>query len=1069
MPARKVKHITVWMNTKMLVDVLMLKDLAREKIQQLIESYNSVVRAGKKAEYSEADVGSKFILPLLSALGWAVSKIEDVKEQRRTLTGVADYSLLNIGGTSKIFLELKKFEEDLDGTRRVGGKVKSFPQMAIDYAWQSRADWAVLTNFEKIRLYYSRVKKPEEGLIFELKYNEYLTNFDKLWLLSKESVVSGLLDTYEKRRLRRDVDEELLKDLVYCRKLLVSNVRRNNPQLSKDEINEATQKILDRLMFIRSCEDRLIIPAESLWTQFSVWQKIAIDKSVRTFMMDLKNIFRDFDAVYNGKLFAPHLCEDVRVDNEVLETILILLYNYNFDLIPVDVLGNAYELYIGTIIKEKEGALKEDELTLVEDPAVRKKHGIYYTPEYVVDFIVRNTLGKLLRKCKSVEEVSKIKVLDPACGSGSFLIKAFDVIKEWYDDYNKRNQRVAAPSTLDAHFYVVSNIEDRILTDNLYGVDLDPQAVEITMLNLSLKAVKPRTKLPFMGDHIKCGNSLISGTEEELRKYFAEEWKTEKPFDWPKEFELLNAGGFDVIIGNPPHGAKLSEEERDYFLEKYQVARGYKNTASLFIERAVRLIKEEGVIGLVIPKSLTFSQKWNVTRNYILQEFQLLEIADISKAFPDVLLEQIILLCRKKIEKIDNYFGTRLFWAERPETYEIPISLCKELDTFPIHVDPVSLAIYKRVMKKSRLLKEISKTFRGLPLQSKASNQKSIGSEPLLRGDNIKPYYNVAPNLFIARNYLEKNREKIEDLRKPKIISQRIVAHVLTPVDHIIIMSTLDQEGLLNVDTVENTIVTDPEYDIKYVLAFLNSKFVSWFAYTFIFNKAVRTMDFDDYYIGKIPIFPASKDEQRSIAELVESLLGLTKSLVESKAEFMEYVNKYPRTMDVTLETYYRKSSSGDKQVLIPSNLKGKIRNVNVQESENWLVFRLDFFAEEKEYSEVDVLKLKIDNDALRGFIAQCILSHKKHFGKGNILGKLLQLPIPHFNKDEEKNFQVIKEIMQEYQKTSGKRAQLEKEISNLEMAVNQKVYKFYDLSEDEIKFIEASSETGSTILRLLG
>jgi len=135
----------------------MLRDLAKEKVRQLIESYDSIVRMGKKAEYSEADVGSKFILPLLSALGWDVAKIEDVKEQRRTLTGVADYSLFNVGGTAKIFLELKKFEEDLDGSRRVGGKVKSFPQIAIDYAWQSRADWAVLTNFAEIRLDYSRV------------------------------------------------------------------------------------------------------------------------------------------------------------------------------------------------------------------------------------------------------------------------------------------------------------------------------------------------------------------------------------------------------------------------------------------------------------------------------------------------------------------------------------------------------------------------------------------------------------------------------------------------------------------------------------------------------------------------------------------------------------------------------------------------------------------------------------------------------------------------------------------------------------------------------------------------
>ena len=258
-----------------------------------------------------------------------------------------------------------------------------------------------------------------------------------------------------------------------------------------------------------------------------------------------------------------------------------------------------------------------------------------------------------------------------------------------------------------------------------------------------------------------------------------------------------------------------------------------------------------------------------------------------------------------------------------------------------------------------------------------------------MRGNDIKPYYNVAPTLFIARNHLEKNQEKIEDLRKPKIISQRIVAHVLTPVDHIIIMSTLDQEGLLNVDTVENTIVTESDYDLKYILAFLNSKFVSWFTYTFIFNKAVRTMDFDDYYVGKIPIFPAGKDEQKSLIELVERLLKLAKNLVESKAEFREYVNKYPRIDDVKLETCYKRTPAEDKQVLIQSNLKGVIKKINIEESENWLVLKLDFSAEKEECSEVNILRLKIDDTALRRFIAQSILSNKKHLGKGNILEKL--------------------------------------------------------------------------------
>jgi len=1036
-------------------------EIAREKIRDLVERYNQLVREGKIQKFSEADVGSKFILPFIEALGWDIKNIDEVKEQRRTLTGPADYSL-NVEGAPKLVVEIKRFDESLDTVRTIRGREESYAEQAIRYAWHMKVDWVVLSNFTETRLYYSHVIKPREGLVFEFKHNEYLEKLEKLWILSKESVVSGILDAYEKRRMRTEIDKQILGDLFICRKILVDSISKNNPQLGKEEIKESVQKILDRILVIRVAEDRGIIGSDSLWKELDSWKTRGLPTP---FMRSLKSLFRDFDDVYNSKLFEKHACEDLKLDNEALEKVISALYNYNFDLISADVLGAIYEDYIGHILKEAEKGID-----IVTDYGTRKEAGIYYTPTHVVDYIVRNALLPFL-KDKKPEEVSMLKVLDPACGSGSFLIKAFDVLKEYYESYNRNQTKPGAPTDLTSFTALIPNVEKKILAENIFGVDLDPQAAEIAAVNLMLKALRRGERLPLiLGDNIKCGNSLVSGTEEELKKYFKEKWKEEKPFDWQKEFaEVLKSGGFDVVIGNPPHGAKLSEEERHFFLDKYQVAKGYKNTASLFIERAVQLLKEEGVVGLVIPKSLTFSQRWNVARNYILQNLQLLEIADISKAFPGVLLEQIILICQKKTEKIDGYLGTRLFWAEKPETYEIPISLCKEIDTFPIHVDPMSLSIYKKVTKKSRLLKEISRTFRGLPLQSKASNQKVAGSEPLLRGDDIKPYYNVAPKLFIAKNYLEENREKIENLRKPKIISQRIVAHVLTPVDHIILMSTLDQEGLLNVDTVENTIVTDPDCDMKYLLAFLNSKFVSWFTYTFVFNKAVRTMDFDDYYVGKIPIFPAEKDQQKSVIELVDRLLKLTKHFVESKAGFMEYVNKYPRLDDLKLETYYRNIPAKDKQVLIQSNLKGAIKNVNVQESGEWLVFKLEFSSEEKEYSGVDVLRLKIDNEALRGFIAQSVLISRKHLGKGNILAKLLRIPIPCFNKDEEKNLEAIKEIMHAYQEISSKRVQLEKEITDLETAINQKIYKFYDLSEDEIKFIESLSESGSSILRLLG
>jgi hypothetical protein len=1113
----------------------MQKDQARERIRQLIESYDAVVRLGKRAEFSEADVGSKFILPLLGVLGWDVTKIEDVKEQRRTLTGVADYSLFNVGGTAKIFLELKKFEEDLDGSRRVGGKVKSFPQMAIDYAWQSRADWAVLTNFEEIRLYYSRVKKPEEGLIFKLKYNEYLVSFDKLWLISKESVVSGLLDTYEKRRLRREVDEELLKDLVFCRKLLVSNVRKNNPQLSKDEINEATQKILDRLMFIRSCEDRLIIPAESLWAQFSVWQKIAIDKSVRTFMMDLKNIFRDFDAVYNGKLFAPHLCEELRIDNEVLESALILLYNYNFDLIPVDVLGNAYELYIGTIIKEKEGTLKEDELTLVEDPSVRKKHGIYYTPEFVVDYIVRNTLGELLKNCKTVDEVSKIKVLDPACGSGSFLIKAFDVIKEWYDNYNKQNRLAATPNTLDAHFQVVPNVEEKILTENLYGVDLDPQAVEITILNLSLKAVKTKKKLPYMGDHIKCGNSIIFDQPEKMKEFFGENWIEKKPFNWKDEFpEVFAQGGFDVLIGNPPYYSmetRPAEEQRYFQNTKPDLYRGKNDVYYYFIAYGLDLLKDKGMLGFIVERYWLEATYGDKLRYTILNKATIKKIIDFGKLqiFRDSGNHTCICIFSKNMENEER--SNNITKVARVTTWnKSPEELLNYIESHwdDKHFEDASVHIFNlpqntlsskqwvlATLKTQDVLEKMTRTsWRLSELCEIEQGQKSglnkafsvVGAQirendlekqllrKMIKNSDIRRYYidwkgryliyttdetgiekypNIKKYLEKFHSQLIKRAEAKDNLyswyrlqrpRRQKLFDalEKIVVPYRAPENRF----AYDDQQFFNDGGDIRIIVPKPEclVDIKYVLGCLNSKALNFF-YRFIGRPKGEVLEYFVEPLAKLPIakidFSSTFEKRRhdELVELVDTMLSLIKQLKTINVDFDRHITE-PIMIYTNFKDYYNKLDIKDKEALDKTS-KGTIRRIKIEEKDAWLTFKVDYFIKtdktKEEFTEFPVLKCRFENTSFRKFLLYAFQNYKKHWGSGNLLATILNTPIPCFDKNPEKNNQIIEKIMKEFLKAVEEKERLEKEIQQTDNTIDSKVYELYGLTPEEISIVENS------------
>jgi len=1042
----------------------MSKVISKNKILDLVENYDTLVRDGKLGDFSEADVGSKFILPFVEAFGWDIKNIDEVREQKRTLVGPVDYSL-NVNKNPKIVVEIKKFTQNLDDKRTVRGKTESYPEQAIQYAWHLKVDWVILSNFAETRLYYSHVREPENGLIFKFKHNEYLANLDKLWIISKESVVSGILDIYEKRRERVDIDQEVLVDLFDSRQMLIQSIYKNNPDLSKEDIGEIVQKILDRILVIRVAEDRGIIGSDSLWKELDAWKTRGLPTP---FMRSLKTMFRDFDEIYNSKLFEKHKCEDIILDNDKIEKVINLLYKYNFDLISSDVLGAIYEDYIGHILKEAEKGID-----LIKERDIRKKSGIYYTPTHVVEYIIRKTIGEILNG-KSLDEISKIKILDPACGSGSFLIKAFDILKEHYEGYNKNEKEKENAVGLIKYTNLIPDIEKRIINDNIFGVDLDPQAAEIASVNIMLKALRKGERLPLiLGDNIKCGNSLISTKDDELQKYFGEGFKKERPFEWTEEFQtIFKDGGFDVVVGNPPHGAKLTPEERKFFEQNYDVGKGYKNSASLFIERSLNLLKPGGLMGLVIPKSLTFSQRWGKVRNFILNNFEILEIADISKAFLGVLLEQIILLCKKKPMTSKSYKGTKLFWGEEIQTYDIPIELCKKLDNFPIHVDPNSFSIFKKIKKGSIPLKKISQTFRGLPVQSKVSTKHIDNSEPLLRGDDIKPYYHTTPQTFIKKSELREDSEKIKEMRQSKIISQRIIAHVLYPTDHIIIMSTFDSEGILSVDTVENTIITDPKYDPKYVLAFLNSKITSWYAYNFIFNKAIRTMDFDDYYVSKIPIYPAEPLDQKKLINSVDELISLTKELIETKINFVDYVNKYPRLDDTEFQTYYNRVLAEDKKVNIPSYRKGRIKNLKIEHEDDWLIFKINGIMEvngnEQEIEGLEILRIKLEDNDLLKFLAYSLSSAKVPSNKGNILNKILKIKIPYFDKRNEKNLFTIKDIMRELMPAINKHKQVITKIIEHENEINHVIYDFYKLSETEIDFIEKNSRPGSIIVNLL-
>lgn len=828
------------------------KESAKKEILKLIEKYDKVISEKRFSKYTEEETKKDFILPLFRALGWYTEDSGEVRAEENISKKRVDYSF-RINGIPKFFLEAKSLKEDLNNPK--------FVEQAINYSWHKGCTWAVLTDFESVRIFNAEWKttNPMHSQLKEIKCKEFVDNLDDLWLLSRESFEKGLIDKvaekWGKKTKKTSVDKQLLEDFTRFRESLSKNITKLNQvkNITEEDLDESIQRILDRLIFIRNCEDRGL-EEKRLWEA----------KNETNILKKIRDVFQYFNQQYDSKIFANHLCDDLVVDNDVLKEIIEGLYqtkdrsvSYDFSAIEADVLGNIYEQYLGHILQKGEKRAK-----LTENHAHRKEQGIYYTPTYIVDYIVRNTLGEMLRDKKVNPE--KIKILDPACGSGSFLIKTFDILNEYYSKHDKNyNQK-----TLGDEGSTYST-KERILKNNIFGVDLDKQAVEIAQLNLLLKIAERSQKLPLLQKNIKNGNSLIDDNR----------LAGEKAFVWKNEFEeILNGGGFDVIIGNPPYLQKnaFTSEEKEFILDKYQDMSSNINLVTLFMKKSLDLLKDNGFHSFIVPKSLTFSKAWDVNRKLLLPH--LITIVDCSKAWKEVLLEQVIYVVRKNSNSktYESYFfrDNKII-----KLAKINKNLAEELGILVSNVNQEEVDLLEKIKENCIKLSDVTKTFCGLPYQSLVNKN---GKYPVIGGKEIGAYTLKGYKGFFSEDSFDKFKEKTKIYLQPKIVTQDIVAHITKPKDHIKLMSYLDIDNLIPVNTINCTVSKNDEYPLKLILAILNSEFISWYSYRFIFNKAIRTMHFYEHFIGKIIIPTAiDGDVKNQLIKYADQMLLVNKRLNE--------------------------------------------------------------------------------------------------------------------------------------------------------------------------------------------
>jgi adenine-specific DNA-methyltransferase len=861
-----------------------LDDLS-EQLKSLVSLFSTNIAQYKGGQYDESNTRTDFIDKFFTLLNWDIANNQGFSESYREVVRedkvkiddskkAPDYSF-RIGGVRKFFVEAKKPSINIRETSEPAYQVRR-------YAYTAKLPLSILTNFAEFAVYDTRIKPSKDdkagtARIFYCVFDQYEQHFDFISsTFSKGAILKGSFDKYieenKNKKGTSEVDAELLALVEGWRMELAKNIAKNNPDLSLYDLNTVVQRIIDRIMFLRIAEDKgiedenlLLLVAKSQ----NIYEKLIL-------------LFTKTNAKYNSGLFArADWIDRVIIDDKVLSHIIVNLYYpecpYEFSVLPVEILGSIYERFLGKTIRFR--AVKGDTHTAIieEKPEVKKAGGVYYTPQYIVDYIVQNTVGVKIKN-KTPQNISNIRICDPACGSGSFLVGAYQYLLDYHLDYYTQTKNVNT-ALKDGKIYEAAfqtyrlTIEEkqRILTSAIYGVDIDNQAVEVTKLSLYLKLLEnegkeaegwlfkysDKTLLPSLEDNIKCGNSLI-GTDfyaqPDLELTDDDRIKV-NCFDWEKEFSaIFKIGGFDVVIGNPPWGADIDNYVK-YFEEHYpNSTKNYKDSFKLFIEKGYYLSKDNGLFSFIVPSvfmlqpryidirrflrdKTTIHKLWNIGNGvfgihvnapcgiFVVEKVKPAKIHDV--AFIDTTTlknneQRIDAIANSSYKKIaqDNYYRTV------EETF---VSFFMELKQNEVVLEDL-LAFKDAGINYQRV--NVGLTDKGnsdlserLLYEGKRENKDDV---EYWKGVDINEYF-IAPstNRFVrvkTTKSLRKNERVILNADYFSIVP-KIIWRQTAPFP----IATLDMRGIWFGRSIQaGTVRPEVKLDIRYILSIMNSKYFRW-------------------------------------------------------------------------------------------------------------------------------------------------------------------------------------------------------------------------------------------------
>ena len=894
------------------------KQVALKTVKELVKRFNEQLPAYKKSDYNETQTRRDFIDPFFKALGWDIDNKQGFAESYREVihedkvkvgkaTKAPDYSFRLGGGKRLFFVEAKKPSVLIKDEIAPAYQVRR-------YGWSAKLNVSIITDFEEFAI-YDCTKKPlphDKTSVARVKYftyNDYEKEWDFLWdTFSKEAVLKGNFDRFlqgtANKKGTATVDKEFLLSLDQWRTLLAENISKDNKQLNEDELNFVVQQTLDRIIFLRICEDRSIEPYGSL--QDCIKQN--------DYYQNLLKLFKQADYKYNSGLFdfkKDTLSHTLQINNKALKSIITQLYYpecpYEFSVLSVEILGSAYEQFLGKTI-----TINNKGKAIIElKPEVRKAGGVYYTPQYIVDYIVQNTVGKLIEN-KTPNQVSEIKIVDPACGSGSFLLGAYQYLLLWHKDYYTKKPNKKNPITPDGNLATAE--KKRILLNNIYGVDIDTNAVEVTKLSLLLKCMEGETQasiahqlsmfndrvLPTLDENIKSGNSLIDTDYYDTQLDFGEERKI-KPFNWQKAFPtVFKNNGFDVVIGNPPYVKVTDKSMFDYFNEKYQHQDYQQDLYLLFLEKYKKLLVKEGKLGIIIPNTWLQSVKFRNIRRYLINDFYWDKILTFNNRVFDAIVDTHVLVFQKnstiknKVTQIDLSTNEVTTTLQEINQYELP----SNGDVINVISNKSEKELFEKIKSTSVFIINETNVFNGVkpfekgkgkPAQTEKTmlekpfvvelNSKPKGKNwlPLLRGNLMNRY----TNLWNENSWIEYG-EWLAAPRDPAIFKADEKIIVRQTGDSII--ATIIGKDIICRNNLH--IIISNKLEHKFILGLLNSKLIDFYYRQINPEKREALAEVKKTHVEQLPI-PKDYDKtsNNQIITNVEQLLQLNKDLQTTTLE----------------------------------------------------------------------------------------------------------------------------------------------------------------------------------------